>query len=90
MSHHPLINEVLAKDMHYIFFCKPGDHQYLFEWLNDYPELPSLKMTDKKDRTQQHRWQNNVPLHEQANAIMVNYFEHKIINAQGKVTSTYS
>ncbi len=48
MSQQPLTNEVLAKGLHYIFVCKPGDHQYLFEWLNDYPELPSLEMIDKK------------------------------------------
>jgi hypothetical protein len=90
MSHQPLIKEVLAKGMHYIFVCKPGDHQYLFEWLNDYPKLPSLEITDKEGRTHQYRWQNNVPLHGQENAILVNYFEHKIINSQGKVTSTYS
>jgi len=90
MSHQPLIKDVLAKGMHYIFVCKPGDHKFLFEWLNDYPELPCLQMTDEKERTHQYRWQNNVPLHGQDDSISVNYFEHKIINKQGKVTSTYS
>ncbi|MDQ7048352.1 MAG: hypothetical protein Q9M92_01965 [Enterobacterales bacterium] len=36
MSHQPLIEKVLDNNMHYIFVCKPGDHQYLFEWLNDF------------------------------------------------------
>ncbi|MDQ7050476.1 MAG: hypothetical protein Q9M92_13480 [Enterobacterales bacterium] len=29
MSHQPLIEKVLDNNMHYIFVCKPGDHQYL-------------------------------------------------------------
>jgi hypothetical protein len=90
MSHQPLIKEVMAKGMHYIFVCKPGDHKYLFEWLNDFSELPSLEIKDKKDQTHQYRWQNKVPLHGQSDTILVNYFEHKVVNAQGKTTSTYS
>jgi hypothetical protein len=90
MSHQPLINEVIAKGMHYIFMCKPGDHKYLFEWLNDFPDLPSLEIKDKKGLSHQCSWQSHVPLHGQADALLVNYFEHKTINAQGKVISTYS
>ncbi len=90
MSHQPLIKVVIDNGMHYIFVCKPGDHQYLFEWLNDFPELPALEIKDKKGRIHRYRWKNNVPLHGQVNAITVNFFEHAIINAQGKVTSINS
>ena len=76
--------------MHYILVCKPGDHKYLYEWLDDFPELPSLEIVDDKGRTHRYRWQNSVPLHGQVNAIKVNFFEHSIINKQGKTTSTNS
>ena len=90
MSNQPLIEKVLDNNMHYIFVCKPGNHQYLFEWLNDFPELPSLEIKDKKGYTFQYRWKNKVPLHGQANAVEVNYFECKMINEKGKVISTNS
>ncbi|MDQ7048294.1 MAG: hypothetical protein Q9M92_01640 [Enterobacterales bacterium] len=90
MSHQPLIEKVLDNNMHYIFVCKPGDHQYLFEWLNDFPELPCLEIKDTKGRTHQYRWKNKVPLHGQEDAVEVNYFEYKIINEKGKETSTNS
>jgi hypothetical protein len=38
MSHQPLMETVIENSMHCLFVCKLGDHKYLFEWLNDYPE----------------------------------------------------
>lgn len=90
MSHQPLIEVVVNNGMHYIFVCKPGDHKYLYEWLNDFPELPTREMKDNKGSTHRYRWQNNVPLHGQDNAIKVNFLEHTIINKQGKTTATHS
>lgn len=90
MSHQPLIEVIRENNMHYILVCKPGDHQYLSEWLSDFPELPTLEIVDNKGRTHRYRWQNSVPLQGQANAINVNFFEHSIINKQGKTSSINS
>ncbi len=86
MSHQPLIETALEQGMHVLFVAKPGDHKYLFEWLNDFPELPTLEQVDERGYTHQYRWKNTVPLHGQANALEVNVLEYRMINTQGKVT----
>jgi len=86
MSHQPLIENVLENNMNYLFVAKPGDHKYMFEWLNDYAELPTTQYTDEKSRTHRFNWKNKVPLHGKANAIDVNYVEYQQINKDGKVT----
>jgi len=86
MSHQPLMKAVLKNGMHCLFVCKPGDHKYLFEWLDDYPELPSLEIKGQKGRTHCYRWQNDVPLNGRADALQVNYIEYSLINEKGKRT----
>ena len=75
MSHQPMIETILEEGMHHLLVAKPGDHTYLFEWLEAFPELPSLELTDEKGRLHCYRWKNNVPLHGGENAIEVNFFE---------------
>ena len=90
MSHQPLIEVIKDNRMHDILVCKPGDHKYLYEWLNDFPELPTFEVKDKQERIHRYRWKNDVPLHGQANAIKVNFFEYTISNKQGKTTTIHS
>ncbi len=85
MSHQPLIEAVLADGMHYLFVAKPGDHKYMFEWLNAYATLPSREYTDNKGCKHRFIWKNKVPLHGQKTAIEVNYLEYQQIK-EGKVT----
>lgn len=86
MSHQPMIETVLENDMHYLFVAKPGDHQYLFEWIETFDQLPSLEIKDHKGRLHQYRWQNDVPLNGKADALRVNYLDYSLINAKGKRT----
>ena len=84
MSHQPMIETHLKEGVHILFVAKPGDHKYLFEWLDAYPELPSLEFTDKKGNTHHYCWQNDVPLHGEKDAIKVNFFEYTMKNSTGK------
>lgn len=86
MSHQPMIEAVIDNQMHYLFVAKPGDHKYMFEWLDDYTEQPCTEHVDEKGRTHHYRWQNEVPLHGGNNAKEVNFFEYKLIRKCGKVT----
>lgn len=86
MSHQPMIEATKEHGMHYLFVAKPGDHKYMFEWLDGYPELPSLEVVDEKGRKHSYSWQNGIPLHGSTNAIDVNFFEYQLENAAGKVT----
>lgn len=86
MSHQPMIETFMDEGVHVLFVAKPGDHKYMFEWLETYPELPSLEFVDKKGQTHHYRWQNKLPLHGEANAIEVNFFEYTMTNKNGKIT----
>lgn len=86
MSHQPMVEAVRAQGMHYLFVAKPGDHAYLFQWLEAYPELSSRDVVDRQGRIHRYRWQNAVPLHGEADACEVNFFDYQLINTAGKVT----
>lgn len=81
----PMIRQVLAMDMHYLFTCKPGDHSYLMEWLAAYHEWSWQQHQDEKGRVHRYRWRNQVPLSAQPNAPLVNYLEYELLN-DGQVT----
>lgn len=82
-SKQPLIQAILAEKMHYLFAAKPTDHKYMMEWLDAYPELHSLTLTDKKGRHHRYEWMNKVPLNGQTDAVIVNFFRC-IITATNK------
>jgi len=86
MSHQPMIETIKDNGMHYLLVAKPGDHKYLFEWVNAFSKIPSLEIIDDQGRTHQYRWKNDVPLHGEAQAITVNFLEYHLINPEGKVT----
>lgn len=86
MSHQPMIEAVKAEGMQYLFVAKPGDHTWLYDWLEAYPELPSLAVKDAQGRTHHYRWQNDVPLNGNEESVQVNWLEYRLINAQGKET----
>jgi len=86
MSHQPMIEEVIQAGMHYLFVAKPGDHKHLFEWINDFDELPSHEYTDDKGNLHSYRWKNKVPLNASEKTVDVNFFEYTTTNIKGKVT----
>lgn len=85
-SRQPLIETVLKHKFHYFFVAKPGSHQYLMEWLDDYESLHERREIDDKGRTIIYQWMNAVPLHGGEDAILVNYLGKKMItfDARGK------
>ncbi len=86
MSHQPMMETVIKNGMHCLFVAKPGDHQYLFEWIETFEQLPSIESTDQKGRVHQYRWKNDVPLNGRADALRVNYIEYSLFNEKGKRT----
>jgi hypothetical protein len=86
MSHQPLMETVIENDMHCLFVAKPDDHQYLFEWIETFNQLPSLEIKDQKGRLHQYRWQNGVPLNGKQDALSVNFIEYSLFNEKGKRT----
>ena len=85
MSHQPMIETIREAGMHFLLVAKPGDHSYLFDWLDTYPEIPSLEVVDEKGNKHHYRWQNDVPLHGEDNAVRVNFFEYTHSNENGRI-----
>jgi hypothetical protein len=91
-SRQPIIEDILAERMHYIFVAKSESHSYLFEWLAAYPKLHALEIVDEKKAIRHvYRWMNGVPLHGGEHALQVNYFEYTMHkkNKKGKETIAY-
>jgi len=86
MSHQPLMETVIENGMHCLFVAKPGDHKYLFEWVDTFKALPSLEVTDEKGRRHHYRWQNDVPLNGKQDTLQVNFIEYSVFNETGKRT----
>lgn len=91
-SRQPIIEEVLSKNMHYIFAAKPTDHKYLMEWLSVYDHLEEFQFIDDKGRVHIYEWMNTVPLNGREDTITVNFFRCRIIgrNKQEKEEILYT
>lgn len=88
-SRQPIIEELLAARMHYIFVAKPESHPYLMDWLGAYPGLNQYETIDKNDKKKStlryvYRWMNKVPLHGGEKAIEVNYFDVEVYTTDKK------
>ena len=72
-SKQPIIKDVLALRMHYLFAAKPTDHKYMMEWLEAYPELNQTHFTDDKAREHHYEWMTEVPLTGEKDSLIVNF-----------------
>jgi len=72
-SKQPIIKDILAKGMHYLFVAKPLDHAYMMEWVEAYDKLDRIEFEDDKGRRHIYEWVNDVPLSGQEDTIHVNF-----------------
>ena len=86
MSHQPMTESAKENNMHFIFVAKPGDHKYLFEWLDAFEVLPETSFYDDKGCHHVIRWRNDVPLKDGDDAVRVNFLEYQQFNQCGKRT----
>ena len=56
------------------------------EWINAFDSIPNRIFVDKKDRTHEYEWVEDIPLNGRKDSIQVNFFRYKItsINKDGK------
>jgi len=91
-SKQPIIEDVLALRMHYLFGAKPTDHTFMMSWLDAYPKLHDIEFTDEKGRTHLYEWMNDVPLNGRKDSVMVNFLRCTVsgrINKKGKKEKGY-
>jgi len=82
----PMIDQVLAEKLHFLFVAKPTDHQYMMDWIAAFDSLPQVVSTDLKGRHHNYTYVNQVPLSAQDGAPLVNYIHYELSNEVGKVT----
>ena len=83
----PHINKIKSCGYNYILGVKPGDHKYLFNWINDldnddlktYSFYRITGVRIKKRITYQFKWRNKVPLNDSNNELLVNFLDFKEI-----------
>jgi len=82
----PMIQQVLAEKMHFLFVAKPDDHKYMMEWLAAFDSLPQVVSSDIRGRSHRYSYMNKVPLNAQDDAPLVNYIHYELTNKKGKVS----
>ena len=73
-SNGPHIDLLKKNNMHFILGAKPGDHAWLFDWVNNSDEVKTLEYKEDK-KSYKLRYINNVPLNDRRSDLLVNFFE---------------
>ena len=83
-SNAPHLRMLEDNHMKYIIGAKEGDHQYLFEQVNDSAEAKYYEVTDKNGILHQFRYLNDVSLNKSNKDLKVNFLEYRQTNPNGK------
>ena len=83
-SKQPIIEDVLANGMHYLFVAKPDDHEYMMLYIGTLRELQQVHSISRQEgeKTYRYEWANDVPLNKRKDGIRVNFFSLTIISKQ--------
>ena len=69
-------------DLRFILGAKPGDHKFLFEWVNSAPSVEHQEFTDENDI--RHEFRYGVPLNDTHFDLEVNFLEYWEKRPNGK------
>ena len=88
--HHPFCEAAIAQGFHLLLVCKPDSHSLLYEWIADFERSGQVRVIErtrkegKRRLTERYRYMNQVPLRDSDDALMLNWCELTITDAQGK------
>lgn len=90
-SNAPHIHDLQRLDLRFILGVKPGDHQFLFEKVDEAverEEATEFEYVDPTDPEKLHyfRFVNQVPLNRSNQDLLVNFLEYWQVDKDGKVT----
>jgi hypothetical protein len=89
--HQPFCEQVLARQTHFLFVCRPESHATLYEWVADFerqgqvPTLIQSRWDGKQRLTDTYRYLPHLPLRNSDDALPVNWCELTTTDASGKV-----
>ena len=76
----PHVNLLKELDMRFILGAKPGDHKFLFEWVNNAPSVERREFTDEDNI--RHEFRYGVPLNDTHFDLKVNFHWEKLPNGK--------
>ena len=85
-SNAPYIRLLEKHKMKYLLGAKPGDHQFLFDALDDSEETQYLEFLDKEGFFHQFRFLNDVALNKSNSDVRVNVLEYMQTDSKGRET----
>lgn len=90
-SNGPHIRDLTRLDLRFILGAKPGDHQFLFDRMDEAVELgqaTEFQYTDPDEPEKIHyfRFINQVPLNQSNQDLLVNFLEYWQVDKHGKTT----
>ena len=90
-SNAPHIHDLLRLDLRFILGVKPGDHQFLFEWVDkavEQKQVTEFEYIDPAAPEKYHcfRFINQVPLNRSNQDLLVNFLEYWEVDKDGKLT----
>ena len=74
-SNAPHIKHLEGNDIRYILGAKPGDHKFLFEYVNSSADTQELEIEGEDGISHRYRYINNVPLNASNKEVKVNFLE---------------
>jgi len=83
-SNAPHLRMLKDNDMKYIIGAKKGDHQYLFDQVNDSPKTEYHEVRTEDGFLHQFQYLNNISLNKSNEDLKVNFLEYRQTNPKGK------
>ena len=83
-SNGPHIELLRKLDMRFVLGAKPGDHAFLFEWVDNTPGTRTAEFAGEDGVRHRFRWLNGAPLNDANFDLEVNFLEYREISAQGR------
>lgn len=83
-ANQPHLSLLESLNMRYVIGVKPGDHQYLFDWIKDL-DAQEHAMIDEKDTRHEFEYYHDVPLNDTHHDFRVNVIQYTETKKNGKV-----
>lgn len=84
-SNAPHIELIKSLGYHFILGAKPGDHEFMMDWVNADKNMRHIDIRDAKGVVHRFRYMNNVPLNDSNFNLRVNYLEYWEISSFDEV-----
>ena len=82
-SNGPHIGLLKELDMRFILGAKPGDHQFLFQWVESTPGTRTFETTGRDGTAHRFRYHNGAPLNDANFELEVNFLEYWELKPNG-------